>query len=214
MTKFQILSFFIHLSVFVIFFTQMKTEVKPKFVQKKNMVVSVVNRKARVSNVESKIQKENTEEKKEKEKNIERVDSKVKKDIKKGKKKIVKSKENNKVLSKNDFLDKNRFIQGKDGIFTAIKSDGIEFEILKEVEPKYPVIAKKMGYSGSGKVTVKFLVDLDGEVKNIRIIAGESKYGFKEEVLKALKKWRFRPIVYEGKRIRATFEKTFIFSKK
>nr|WP_307776366.1 TonB family protein [uncultured Cetobacterium sp.] len=111
----------------------------------------------------------------------------------------------------NEFQDKNRFTLGDDGVFTAVVADGIKFEILKEIDPKYPIMAKKMGYKGKGEVTVGFVVNLNGDVENIEFISGENKYGFKEEVFKALKRWKFKPIVYKNKKIKVNFEKSFIF---
>ena len=50
-----------------------------------------------------------------------------------------------------------------------------------------------------------------GNIKNIKFISGETRYGFKEEVFKALEQWKFKPIEYKGKKIKVSFEKTFIF---
>ncbi|MGL5613734.1 energy transducer TonB, partial [Cetobacterium sp.] len=109
--------------------------------------------------------------------------------------------------------DQNRFLQGEDGVFTAISLDGIEYEILKEVDPQYPIKARKIGYNGVGSIKVNFLVDIDGTVKDVKFISGESKFGFREEVEKALKKWKFKPIIYKGKIIKVHFEKEFKFKK-
>ena len=91
--------------------------------------------------------------------------------------------------------------------------DGIEYEILKEVDPQYPIKARKIGYNGVGSIKVNFLVDTDGTVKDIKFISGESKFGFREEVEKALKKWKFKPIIYKGNIIKVHFEKEFKFKK-
>lgn len=213
MTKFQLLSLAIHGVVLLLFCDFIKDETK--FVQKKNMAISIVNKRGRTSNSQV-LKSESKSLKGESEKRVEKVKQKEKIKSKKGIKKENKSKKSVKKRSEknSEFQDKNRFIQGTDGVFTAIKTDGIEFEILKEVDPNYPIVAKKMGYSGEGRVTVKFLVDLNGNVKNIKIIGGESRFGFKEEVIKALKNWKFKPIVYKGKKIQANFEKTFIFNRK
>lgn len=238
MNKFYILSLLIHLLIVGGIF-KISEEKEIKFIKKNTMIVSVKNRRAQSSSQEKNLIKnekpiEQSENKKEvekieKEKKIEKVQEKKKKAVKKKKevkkikkiKKIEKVEKIEKIVKKksskkipyNEFQDKNRFIQGKDGVFTAVSLEGIEYEILKEVDPKYPIIARKMGYKGEGIVNVSFLVSLDGKVKDIKLISGESKYGFKDEVIKALKKWKFKPIVYKGKRIEVKFEKVFKFRK-
>lgn len=205
-----------------------------KFVEKKTMTVSLKNRKATVSQnravetsdeskndavEEKKIvveppQKEEREPKKEikkleiPKKKIERKEKKV---VKHTQSKQVQVKKENTEKKYSEFEDKNRFLVGEDGVFTAINLDGIEYEILKEIDPKYPIKARKIGYNGKGEVVVEFLVDLKGNIKNIKFISGETKYGFKEEVFKALEQWKFKPIEYKGKKIKVSFEKTFIF---
>lgn len=154
------------------------------------------------------------------EKKVEKKESKKEKREKKSEKKKVTDKKLDKNLEKsknpnpqpyNEFQDTNRFSLGADGVFTAVKSDGIEFEILREIDPKYPALAKKSNYRGKGEVTVTFVVNLEGKVEDIKFVSGENRFGFKEEVFKALKKWQFKPIIYKGKKIKVTFEKTFKF---
>lgn len=233
MNKFYILSAILH-GMIIFFLLGFAKDEELKFKEKNTMVVSVKNRRAisnntNVSSVKENEQKEDAKEEKIKvqEKSLEKevVRDKVKKIVKKeevkkksleAKKSINKEQKNksNKVKeSYNEFQDENRFLQGEDGVFTAVSLDGIEYEILKEVDPQYPIKARKIGYNSIGSVKVKFLVDTDGIVKEIEFISGESKFGFREEVEKALKKWKFKPIVYKGKIIKVHFEKEFKFKK-
>lgn len=228
MNKFYILSAILHGIVIFFLFGFAKDE-ELKFKEKNTMVVSVKNRKAvsnssNISSVKRSEQKEEIQEEKirPKEKQVEEeiIREKVKKIVKKeevNKKKLdtkeQKNRSNKVKESYNEFKDQNRFLQGEDGVFTAVSLDGIEYEILKEVDPQYPIKARKIGYNGIGSVKVKFLVDIDGIVKEIKFISGESKFGFREEVEKALRKWKFKPIIYKGKRIKVYFEKEFKFKK-
>ena len=233
MNKFYILSAILHGIVIFFLFGFAKDE-ELKFKEKNTMVVSVKNRRAvsndsNISSVKQSEQKEEIQEEKirtkEKQVEEERIREKVKKIVKKEevKKKNLEAKKldnkeqknrSNKVKeSYNEFEDQNRFLQGEDGVFTAVSLDGIEYEILKEVDPQYPIKARKIGYNGNGSVKVKFLVDTDGIVKEIKFISGESKFGFREEVEKALRKWKFKPIIYKGKIIKVHFEKEFKFKK-
>lgn len=235
MSKFYVYSILIHILILggVFKINDVKKN-ELKFVEKKTMVVSLKNRKATVSeNKVEEISRENEENVLQDEevvtKSLEKEELEEKKEIKKHEipkkrtenlvKKIVKDKPSKKVQSKkknvgkkySEFEDKNRFIVGEDGVFTAVNLEGIEYEIVKEIDPKYPIKARKIGYKGNGEVVVEFLVDLKGDIKNIKFISGEIKYGFKEEVFKALQQWKFKPIEYKGKRIKVNFEKTFIF---
>lgn len=230
MIRFYLASVIVHLIIIGVGFKILNPK-ELKFVEKKNMIVSVQNQRAisKFQEVNSNknlseevIKEEVTKEKEEIKKETKIKEKKPVKKIETIKKALNKKTEVKKVKEKekkeksiyNEFQDKNRFIQGTDGIFTAVYSEGIEFEILKEVDPAYPIRAKKIGYKGLGNVKVKFLVNLDGKISEIIFLNGEMGYGFKEEVEKALKNWRFKPIEYKGKVIKVYFEKEFKFRVK
>lgn len=64
--------------------------------------------------------------------------------------------------------------------------------LLKEVQPKYPERAKKMGISGYVKVYL--VVDVYGQISQARVLTSEpSGYGFEEAALKAVREWKFEP---------------------
>lgn len=104
------------------------------------------------------------------------------------------------------------FMNDGDGGYIALSSEGINYEILNEVEPEYPSQAEMIGYSERVVVSVKFLVGLKGEISKIEITKSHAKLGFDDEVKKAIKKWRFKPIYHHGKNIKVYFEKDFIFN--
>ncbi len=103
------------------------------------------------------------------------------------------------------------FIADGDGSYIALSSDGINYQIVHEVEPDYPSQAESIGYSNQVKVTVKFLVGLKGNVEKAEIIKSHKDLGFDAEVMKAIKKWKFKPIFHKGKNIKVYFTKTFVF---
>ena len=103
------------------------------------------------------------------------------------------------------------FIVDGDGIDIALTSEGINYQISNEVEPDYPSQAESIGYSKKVQVTVKFLVGLKGNVEKAEIIKSHKDLGFDAEVMKAIKKWRFKPIFHKGKNIKVYFTKTFVF---
>ena len=103
------------------------------------------------------------------------------------------------------------FIVDGDGIDIALTSEGINYQIINEVEPDYPSQAESIGYSNKVQVTVKFLVGLKGNVEKAEIIKSHKDLGFDAEVMKAIKKWKFKPIFHKGKNIKVYFTKTFVF---
>ena len=103
------------------------------------------------------------------------------------------------------------FIVDGDGTYIALTSEGINYQIINEVEPDYPSQAESIGYSKKVQVTVKFLVGLKGNVEKAEIIKSHKDLGFDAEVMKAIKKWRFKPIFHKGKNIKVYFTKTFVF---
>ena len=103
------------------------------------------------------------------------------------------------------------FIVDGDGNNIALTSEGINYQIINEVEPDYPSQAESIGYSKKVQVMVKFLVGLKGNVEKAEIIKSHKDLGFDAEVMKAIKKWRFKPIFHKGKNIKVYFTKTFVF---
>ena len=103
------------------------------------------------------------------------------------------------------------FISDGDGSYIALSSKGISYQIINEVEPDYPSQAESIGYSKQVKVTVKFLVGLKGNVEKAEITQSHKDLGFDAEVMKAIKKWKFKPIYHNGKNIKVYFVKTFVF---
>ncbi|MEI6858048.1 energy transducer TonB [Psychrilyobacter sp.] len=93
------------------------------------------------------------------------------------------------------------------------KVSGIHVVIHKEIPPSYPNLALKMGYRKETLVKVKFLVDRKGRVGEVKFYTN-SKYGFEDEVEKALKQWVFEPIIYRGKPMAIYFYKIFRFVSK
>ena len=103
------------------------------------------------------------------------------------------------------------FIVDGDGTNIALTSEGINYQLNNDVEPDYPSQAESIGYTKKVQVTVKFLVGLKGNVEKAEIIKSHKDLGFDAEVMKAIKKWRFKPIFHKGKNIKVYFTKTFVF---
>lgn len=101
-----------------------------------------------------------------------------------------------------------------DGTYNALSGHGIKYKIIKEIKPEYPKQAENIRYRKKVVVKARFLVDQSGNVKNISIINSHAKLGFDQAVITALNRWKFSPIVYEGKTISVYFQKEFVFEPK
>jgi protein TonB len=78
-----------------------------------------------------------------------------------------------------------------------------------QAPPLYPYLARRRGITGA--VTVRFLVDKQGAVKNLEIIKARPKGVFEESVLKAVNRWRFAPGVKDGQPVETWVETTVRF---
>lgn len=164
--------------------------------------------------IKSKMSKEKKEEEK-KEKPKEEPKKEKNKNKKDNKKKHEKKEITEKKPNPDDVFTKSgNFTANADGTYTAISSKGIDFKIITQIDPAYPRQAEAIRYNKTVSVEARFLVDLNGNVEDIKILKSHSKLGFDREVIAALKRWKFRPIQYNGRRIKVYFNKEFIFTPK
>lgn len=70
-------------------------------------------------------------------------------------------------------------------------------KIISRVEPEYPQDARRRCISG--KVVIRFLVDSSGRVLNPSVLDAKPEGIFDRCVLEALRKWRFKPGIYQGR---------------
>ena len=233
MKKYFLIAAVIH-SFFFIHISSKNTLGNPDFSIKKNIPISynTVNSRENISGAKI-IKQEKTEEvaeektepvKTEEVKPAPEFESRMtkeKKDIKKEEKienkKTQKKSETAKKENKNsgeNTIKETNFIENSDGTYTAVSSKGIDFKILKEISPNYPRQAEMARYNKTVIVEAKFLVGTDGSVEDVKIIKSHEKFSFDKEVIQALKKWKFKPIVYKDRNIKVYFNKEFIFTPK
>ncbi len=231
--KYYIISILLHGILIFPFYKNMNTLGDPSLSRRVSVPISynVKDLPERVDNTknikgseETPPQEEEKPKEKEPPKKIEEdFKSKMKKDEKKKEEKkeplketkpIKKPVEKPKEKKKQDPMKNGNFMANADGSYTALSAKGIDFEIVRQVDPDYPRQAEVIRYSKTVVVEARFLVGLDGNIEKIEITKSHEKFGFDKEVTKSLKKWKFKPIVFNGKKLKVYFTKEFIFEGK
>jgi protein TonB len=81
----------------------------------------------------------------------------------------------------------------------AFGRDGDATPIVR-IEPKYPIEAARDGKEGW--VQLKFTINELGGVDDVEVIDAEPKRIFDREAIRALRKWKYRPKVEDGKPVK------------
>lgn len=107
------------------------------------------------------------------------------------------------------------FVKLADGSIAARNQGvkGLSYGFLYQPEPNYPEIAKKMGFNKDITIKVRFLIGYDGHVEEIKFYDNIEKFGFRNEVNKALNQWKSTPITVNGDKVKLYFYKKFKFEK-
>ena len=74
-----------------------------------------------------------------------------------------------------------------------LSSKGAEKRLAHSVPPKYPVEAR----SAQGTVVLKAVVDENGKVEGLRLVEGNATLA--TAAIQAVKQWRYRPYLRDGK---------------
>jgi len=81
--------------------------------------------------------------------------------------------------------------------------------VAVRVPPAYPYFARLRGLEGW--VRVRILVDEQGQVKQAEVVRAEPPGVFEDAVLSAVRRWRFRPGLEQGRCVSAWMETTVRF---
>jgi protein TonB len=84
-----------------------------------------------------------------------------------------------------------------------------DFKRTRYVEPVYPGDALQKGVRG--EVRLRITVDTEGRVKHAEVISSSPSGVFEESALAAVRRWRFKPIVVNGKAVEASAATTVVF---
>ncbi len=85
---------------------------------------------------------------------------------------------------------------GVDGVYTLKEVDFVP-KSLKSARPVYPEYAKNMRIEGY--VQIKFIVNDKGEIINPKVVKSEPGNVFEKAALNAVKQWKFKPAVKDGR---------------
>ena len=77
--------------------------------------------------------------------------------------------------------------------------------VVSSSEPVYPVMAM-----GAGTVVLAVSIDAAGEIQDVKLIKGSR--AFNSSALEAIKKWKFKPAMLEGKPTPSVIPVAFSFS--
>ena len=70
---------------------------------------------------------------------------------------------------------------------------------IKDVEPQYPMIAKRAGVGGT--VHLRAIITRKGDVTNVELLKGIGRFQLDEAAMDAVKKWKYEPGMLEGKAV-------------
>lgn len=76
-----------------------------------------------------------------------------------------------------------------------LSSKGAEKRLIHSVPPKYPAEARSRGAQGT--IVLKTVVDENGKVASVRLVEGNAALA--NSAIEAVKQWRYRPYVRDGK---------------
>lgn len=88
-------------------------------------------------------------------------------------------------------------------------SPGTSPKLISSVHPFYPFALKKKGITG--QVTVQFIVDVKGNVKN-PVVVQSSHREFEAPAIQAILKWKFKPGTRNGKPVATRMSMPFHFN--
>lgn len=89
---------------------------------------------------------------------------------------------------------------GGTGIFQGTQLDGLP-QILRQVEPDYPLAARKAGIET--RIVVRALIEPDGSVSQVEVVRGAPELGFDASAIEAIRQWLFSPPKVAGVAVRA-----------
>ncbi|MFQ6084216.1 MAG: TonB family protein [Candidatus Aminicenantia bacterium] len=96
---------------------------------------------------------------------------------------------------------KSVMIQIKKGDLVSLNEVDRQPELVKKVNPRIPPIAERLRVKGT--IVVNVLISEDGDVLDIKVLKEpKGKLGFGKEAVRAIKQWKFKPALKDGKKVK------------
>lgn len=92
----------------------------------------------------------------------------------------------------------------EDGRMHFDREDKLPMEEISKDYPEYPSEAKKNQIEGT--VVLKYVIGTNGRVKDVEVIDHGPDTTFDDAAVSAIRRWRFRPMIKDGKRIEVVHE--------
>jgi protein TonB len=96
-----------------------------------------------------------------------------------------------------------------DGVITVERDKKLPMYPVSQVYPAYPEQARLRGWEDT--VVVRYRIGTNGRVKEVSVISPAERKIFEEVAMKAIRNWRFRPLVKDGKPQEVVHELTVYF---
>lgn len=93
---------------------------------------------------------------------------------------------------------------------SSVPADSIQLEVIKAPEPDYPLEAAAMRVQG--KVVIQLQISETGDVDSTNVVSGEPVLAAAAE--SAMKAWKFKPFIRNGKPVRVSREVPWDFGLK
>ena len=97
----------------------------------------------------------------------------------------------------------------EDGRVHFARDKPLPLFVMHRVYPEYPEEERLLGKEAT--VVVRYIIGIDGWVKEMNILQHAKQASFDEATLKALREWRFQPLMRDGKPIEVVHELTVFF---
>ena len=81
--------------------------------------------------------------------------------------------------------------------------------VVKRVYPDYPEDQRLAGFQDT--VIIRYIIGTDGWIKELNILQHAKQKAFDDSTLKALREWRFKPLMRDGRAIEVVHELTVFF---
>ena len=81
--------------------------------------------------------------------------------------------------------------------------------VVRRVYPDYPEQERMAGLEAT--VVVRYIIGTDGWIRELDILEHAKQQAFDDATIKALREWRFKPLVLEGRAIEVVHELTVFY---